>query len=162
MTLAPSRIGRRTSARHLPSRRLAGERGGNRVVDVTMPDDGLCASHPGMLDPRAGAGQTPRSAPDATGPTRICEVSELLGAQAESCRTSVDCPGCGPGWCATDVWGSSAVCADTDPFFLRFVEGALPRERATIQVVCAIFSADPAPLSVVARRHEGAESGASC
>jgi len=105
-------------------------------VQVSMPDDGPCASHPGMLDPRDRNVQQSRPITDAFGPKRVCEISELLGPQAESCRTSLDCAGCMPGWCATDVGGRSTLCPDADQFFLRFVEGAIPRERSTIRVVC--------------------------
>jgi hypothetical protein len=105
------------------------------TVEVTMEDDGPCRSHLGMLDPSAGDGvRRPRRIAEGGVLKRVCEVSELLGPQAESCRTTLDCAGCGPGWCTTDLWGTG--CSSANRLFLRFVEGALPRGQASVRIVC--------------------------
>ncbi|MDP9152105.1 MAG: hypothetical protein M3O36_19445 [Myxococcota bacterium] len=106
------------------------------VIEVTMEDDGACASHRGMLDPLDGDGvRRPRAGVRAGEAirSRVCEVTELLGSEASACRQTVDCSGCGAGWCATDVWGHGSC---PNALKLRFVQGALPRARAVVRVVC--------------------------
>ena|ERR1019366_658771 len=102
------------------------------VVAVTMFDGASCSSHPGMLDPRDPDGvRRPRTAADATGPTRVCEIQALAGERAAACRESNACTGCGAGWCDfTADRRCGAVGA------LRIVHGAVPPGRATLDVTC--------------------------
>jgi hypothetical protein len=73
-------------------------------VLVTMRDDAPCPTEYGWLDPEAPDGErAPRTTRDAEGDHRVCEIRQLTGAALESCVTSLECPDCEPGWCATDV-----------------------------------------------------------
>ncbi|WP_437593342.1 hypothetical protein [Sorangium sp. So ce1000] len=71
---------------------------------------------------------------------RRCEVVQLAGADLESCRHSIDCPGCQSGFCATEVpelvpqWG----CEPSEyPSPLRFIGGAIEGRRGWINITCS-------------------------
>lgn len=71
---------------------------------------------------------------------RHCEVVQLAGADLESCRHSLDCPGCPSGFCATEVpeLVSQWSCAPSEyawPF--RFIGGAIEAHRRSINITCS-------------------------
>ena len=102
-------------------------------VRATMAEDAPCSADPRMLDPEDTDGvQRPRTVADADGsPLRVCDVHELSGAQADMCSTMATCSGCAPGWCLATV--PSRTCPSGT---LRFVHGAAPRGRATLDTLC--------------------------
>lgn len=71
---------------------------------------------------------------------RRCEVVQLSGAHLESCRHSLDCPGCPSGFCGTELvdelWPSARCFGSREPWPVRFVGGALDVDRAWLQVSC--------------------------
>lgn len=71
---------------------------------------------------------------------RRCEVVQLAGADLESCRHSLDCPGCPSGFCATEVpeLVSQWRCERSDhPWPLRFIGGAIEGRRGWINITCS-------------------------
>jgi hypothetical protein len=59
---------------------------------------------------------------------RRCEIAQLTGAKLEACRSTLECSGCGSGFCATEVpkLDQSEYCGAEYFWPLRFVGGALP------------------------------------
>jgi hypothetical protein len=111
------------------------EGGATCRVHVTAAETAPCSTDPGMMDPLDPDGvRRPRTEVDAYGtPLRVCEVRELAGAQAETCRTMKTCAGCAPGWC---VWNTGPGACPTGEF--RFVHGAAPRSQAAVDFVCDV------------------------
>jgi hypothetical protein len=71
---------------------------------------------------------------------RRCEIVQLSGAALESCRTTLDCSGCGSGYCVTEVPQLSdwSCGAGQYPWPLRFPGGALAGDEAWIQMTCQV------------------------
>jgi hypothetical protein len=64
------------------------------------------------------------------GAGRVCQMNELAGAQAETCRTGANgCTGCSAGWCLAPTNG----CAGG---LVRFVQGVLPLGGADLHLLC--------------------------
>jgi len=99
-----------------------------------------CPAELGWLDPIDGSGQrSPRLDGGEADATRVCEIRQLEGAALDACVTRLDCAGCEPGWCATEVpeLVPRSVCTTGShypPF--RFVLGAGQARRAEVTVVC--------------------------
>ena len=105
-------------------------------VRVTTAETVPCSTDPGMLDPLDPDGvRRPRTEAAEDGTLlRVCDVHELAGAQAGTCsKTTTTCTGCAPGWCVADI--GSPFCP-TGTF--RFVHGAAPRSRATVDYLCDV------------------------
>ncbi|WP_437278477.1 hypothetical protein WME90_45905 [Sorangium sp. So ce375] len=71
---------------------------------------------------------------------RRCEVVQLAGADLESCRHSLDCPGCPSGFCATEVpeLVSQRSCEPSEHASpLRFIGGAIEAQRGWISITCS-------------------------
>lgn len=72
---------------------------------------------------------------------RTCEIPQLEGVELESCRSDLNCTGCGPGFCWTEVPELLALdsCAPAHPvpLGLRVVGGADARPQLRATLVCA-------------------------
>lgn len=126
-------------------RRLEVEPSGRALCRVTVdqPDLERCAPELGWSDP-AGADGVPRPTRVNRSGTKLrrCEVRQLEGADLIACRTSLDCAGCAPGYCATEVPAllRTQECPATHhPFPLRFIGGA----RAAASWVRAVCEIEP-------------------
>lgn len=88
------------------------------IVTVDQEDLTQCDLELGRRDPDGqvamveGNGQT----------RRRCEVVQLEGEDLELCRTSLECPGCSSGFCATEVPALTEGCS-TSSTPLRFIGG---------------------------------------
>lgn len=70
---------------------------------------------------------------------RRCEVNQLTGAALQACRSSVDCPDCPSGFCATEIPGLSyfVECKPGEHEWpLRFTGEALDAPGDWIHLVC--------------------------
>lgn len=73
---------------------------------------------------------------------RRCEIQQHTGANLEACRTTVDCPNCPPGYCATDIswlgfFGPADVCPEADVHWpIRFTSSALATAPAWLTILC--------------------------
>lgn len=70
---------------------------------------------------------------------RRCEVIQLSGAELDACRTTLECSGCSPGYCATDVKEvfSSDTCDEGQYFWpLRFVGEPLAPPAKYVHFEC--------------------------
>jgi hypothetical protein len=85
-----------------------------------------CPEEAAWLDPVGADGmRAPQVAQDKNGATtRVCEVRQLEGDALASCRSSLDCTDCEPGWCATAVPELLQYCPFSYPSPFRFVLGA--------------------------------------
>lgn len=95
------------------------------------PEDQGCEAS-GWLDPEGEDGiRRPRFEHDEEGRRfRICELPQHEGERLEACRTILDCPECGSGYCQTEVSELVADPASCDregghPLNLRFTGEAL-------------------------------------
>jgi hypothetical protein len=117
-------------------------------VEVETPNLEPCPGQFGWLDPSDGHGvRRPRLVDsDSTDevPQRICEISQLEGDALSSCRNTVACDGCSPGWCASSAWPELVngwYGSTTDPPYfwgLRFVLGADSVRAGTATVTCLL------------------------
>ena len=74
------------------------------VATATYSGTEPCPADFGWLDPMGPNGvRAPRVDHGAAGDQRVCEVRQLEGAALASCRSTLDCADCEPGWCATEV-----------------------------------------------------------
>ena len=113
-------------------------------VTATYAGTAACPAELGWRDPLEPNGQrAPRVEHGRAGDTRTCEVQQLDGAALVSCRSSLDCSGCEPGWCATEVPEliSAQFCPAGDHYSpLRFVRGADSgpdsMSDVTLSVIC--------------------------
>ena len=107
---------------------------------ANYPGSEPCPAELGWLDPLDGHGQrTARVDGSGANATRVCEIRQLEGAALDACVTRLDCSGCEPGWCATEVpeLVPQFVCTTGThypPF--RFVLGAGQAQSAQVTVVC--------------------------
>ena len=111
---------------------------------VSFAGDDPCPADLGWLDPLASDGsRAPRVDHDAAGDTRVCEIKQLAGAALDSCRNTLDCTDCEPGWCATLVpafdHGQCSAGRYLPPF--RLVHGADHARPAQVDIVCQEASA---------------------
>jgi hypothetical protein len=74
---------------------------------------------------------------------RRCEIRQLDGAALEACRATLECSGCGSGFCATEVpeLDFSVACDAGEYWPLRFVGGALDAPGGWFTGVCQTGSA---------------------
>jgi len=104
------------------------------------PGSEPCPADFGWLDPLDAAGnRTSRVEGSGSSATRVCEIRQLEGAALTGCVQRLDCAGCEPGWCATEVAELTLQerCATGSvypPF--RFVLGAAEAHHAQVTVVC--------------------------
>jgi hypothetical protein len=98
------------------------------LITATYAGNEPCPAELGWLDPMGSNGErAPQVEHGAARDTRTCEVQQLDGAALASCRSSLDCPDCEPGWCATEVPSliSDQLCPPGNYFPpFRFVRGA--------------------------------------
>ncbi len=92
-----------------------------------LPDDQGCEPTRGWLDPEGDDGlRRPKFEQNEDGRRfRICEMSQHEGDRLEACRTNLECPACGSGYCQTQVpelVADPASCerGDAHPLDLRF------------------------------------------
>lgn len=98
-----------------------------------------CDAAQGWLDPEDENGVRRPVQPTPTNPAlRTCEIQQLSGAALASCKTSLSCPDCQPGWCATKVPDLLDQCAYGAPLPLRFVGGADVVARGVASVLCNV------------------------
>jgi hypothetical protein len=90
---------------------------------VDQPDLAGCDPERGWVDPDG----EPQSIDTDGVKVRRCEIVQLTGAKLEACRATLECSGCGSGFCATEVpeLDMSAYCKDAYSWPVRFVGGAL-------------------------------------
>lgn len=106
--------------------------------DVTVVQDDLsrCDADRGFFDPGGKA-----TFVEQHGFTqRKCEIAQLHGPELALCRTSLDCPGCGSGWCATEVPELLPFeCREEGwyPWPIRFVGGVGAGGSGLVTVDCA-------------------------
>jgi hypothetical protein len=120
------------------------------LVTATYAGSEPCPAELGWLDPMGSNGvRAPQVEHGAAGDTRTCEVQQLDGAALTSCRSSLDCADCVPGWCATDLLQliPDQFCPSGNQLApLRFVGGAdsgpQSASNVTLNVVC---DEDPLP-----------------
>lgn len=101
-------------------------------VETFAPD--TCAPNRGWLDPADADGvRRPQMAGDGA---RVCDVAPVAPASMDACIHDPDCAGCGSGWCITEIFQNSSVCAPGSmPSPIRWTGGALP-VRGRVHVVC--------------------------
>ncbi|MDC0681247.1 hypothetical protein [Sorangium atrum] len=117
---------------------LAVDAGGVVACNVMIDQADLerCDAARGQRDP----GGQPTFVERGGAELRRCEVVQLAGADLESCRHSLDCPGCPSGFCATEVpeLVSQWSCERSDhPWPLRFIGGAIEGRRGWINITCS-------------------------
>lgn len=106
---------------------------------VRFAGDDPCPVELGWLDPIGSDGtRAPHVDHDDSGDTRVCEIKQLEGAALDSCRNTLDCTDCEPGWCATAVSafdrGQCRTGTYVPPF--RLVQGADHARPAQLEIVC--------------------------
>jgi hypothetical protein len=112
------------------------------TVTARIAVDDRCPTELGWEDPLDAHGvPKPTIVRDRDGEYRSCEVRQLEGAALTSCRASLDCEDCEPGFCVTEVPEllPSDRCQDGalfPPF--RFVGGAGQARNATGVVTCHV------------------------
>lgn len=116
-------------------------------ITASYPGTDPCPTEQGWLDPLAADGsRVSRLDQDGSGEKRVCEVRQLEGAALASCRASLDCSGCEPGWCATEVpeliLRSSDCPAGSSPLAFRWVLGADQARDATLHFSCNVSASD--------------------
>lgn len=100
-----------------------------------------CPSELGWLDPLDTDGvRRERIVADEDGVAlRLCDVTQLSGDELQACRSSLDCRGCGPGWCWTEVPELMPACGapqgGVEPAF-RFIGGARNAVPGLMKIVC--------------------------
>jgi hypothetical protein len=112
-----------------------------RVIARTR-DQSPCPTERGWLDPLDEDGiRRPVLEPSADGRAaeRVCEVHQLEGPAFASCRTTLGCEDCEPGWCFTEVaellaWQQCPPDLETGA--LRFVLGADSARNARVEIDC--------------------------
>lgn len=68
-----------------------------------------------------------------------CEVAQLEGDALASCRTTLECDGCGHGWCVSEDAGWMDQCGDGGfPSGLRFPGKALAGAGAEFEIICEL------------------------
>jgi len=108
------------------------------LLSVDAPID-HCDATFGWLDPVSDDGvRRPVRTKTATGTLSTCEIRQLSGAALESCRSSLACTGCQPGWCATEVPELLDPCAHGRPLPLRLVGGADVAARGLATWICNV------------------------
>lgn len=98
---------------------------------VTMPEPRECPVELGWIEAEARWSKEP----DAEG--RVCEVVQLEGAALEACRSDLQCTGCAPGFCITEVPTLQGECAAGDNVPLpRLVGGADRAAAGGFRLIC--------------------------
>ena len=69
---------------------------------IARTDAAHCPEDLGWLDPLDAEGVRTERFDEASG-QRLCEIRQLEGAALESCRHSLHCEDCEPGWCWTEL-----------------------------------------------------------
>ena len=101
-----------------------------RIIARTNED--RCPDEFGWLDPLDPETQYRQPVEDADG-SQYCEIRQLEGAALDSCRTSLECEACEPGWCWTELPELRVDCSmGVYPSF-RFVLGPRP---SAVTITC--------------------------
>lgn len=112
------------------------------TVTARLPADDQCPVELGWLDPLDDHGvRTPRVEHDPPLDYRVCEVRQLDGTALTSCRTSLACEDCEPGFCVTEVpeLVPSERCRAGELFPpFRFVDGAGEARNAVVTISCRL------------------------
>lgn len=98
-----------------------------------------CLPERGWLDPLAADGaRRPRIDEDEAGrAVGVCEIVQLEGPDLDACRHDLRCPGCSPGWCATEVPELLDTCRSHEfPIPFRFVGGASYSRNSSMELIC--------------------------
>jgi hypothetical protein len=99
---------------------------------IARTDDPRCPEGLGWLDPLDLETQRREPVDDDNG-RRHCEIRQLEGAALESCRLSLGCEACEPGWCWTELSELRVDCGiGVYPSF-RFVHGPEP---SAVTITC--------------------------
>lgn len=101
---------------------------------IDKPDLGDCDPARGWFDPEG----EPQIIEVDGRKVRRCEILQLTGAAREACQNTMECSGCGSGFCATSVpeLDYSEYCPDEHYWPLRFVGGALDAPGARLTGTC--------------------------
>lgn len=98
-----------------------------------------CDATFGWLDPEGDDGVRRPVIPTPGNPKlRTCEIQQLTGKAHESCQSSLSCPDCVPGWCATEVPELLDDCARGVPLPLRMVGGADVAALGVATMLCNV------------------------
>ncbi|MFZ5892873.1 MAG: hypothetical protein ACOY0T_17565 [Myxococcota bacterium] len=91
----------------------------------------------GWLDPLGDGGERrPQRRTEGGSVISTCEIQQLSGAALASCRESLSCSDCQPGWCATQVPDLLDDCTRGVPLPLRFSGGADVAARGIATLLC--------------------------
>lgn len=106
---------------------------------IEKEDLGPCDPERGWFDPEG----LPEIVTVGGVDLRRCEIRQLTGASLEACRGTLECSGCGSGFCATEVpeLDESEYCPNDFYWPLRFVGGALDAPGEVFSGVCLTESA---------------------
>jgi hypothetical protein len=111
-----------------------------RITAISRHPTDPCASERGWADPMGPDGV--RRSVTGTGEVgnfRMCEVQQLGGVSLEECRTTVECDGCGSGWCRTELpYLAERHCLPHVASQLRFVGGSLAGSDARFRLLCEL------------------------
>lgn len=124
----------------MPLEPVVDESGASHCRVLATTDLAPCDAALGWADPVGSDGvRRPREIDYYGSPARLCEILELEGPALESCRHDWDCTECGPGFCVTELPGSSDVCRGVSALWpIRFTHSSLTARFAYVDVVCDI------------------------
>ena len=116
---------------------------GQAVCRIHVQAENLdaCPADLGWLDPLGDDGKRRPTITTTDGhDSRTCEIRQLEGTGLEACRHTLECSGCDPGWCFTEVpelTRNDCTRSWIYPAF-RFVGGSAVAMRAKATLVCDV------------------------
>lgn len=101
---------------------------------VDQPDLGQCDPARGWIDPDG----EPQIVENGGEELRRCEIAQLTGAALDACRSTLECSGCGSGFCLTEVpeLDEPELCVVEYTWPVRFVGGALDAPGGLLSGAC--------------------------